>query len=316
MAVQAPSAITFSQGKFLTFITRDGTSVYIQAGEPNFAAVEAAYLALDWETMFTSLDLQGEISAFLGGDDRFAVSGSQILFKGRVIPDAAAQRIAQIYGARPDKLDAILRFIERLFKNPDQSSRTQLMTFLEHRSLPIGPNGTFYAYKAVTADYLDFHTKSFDNRVGKKNKMPRSSTNSDPKMACGSGFHMGSHEFANNFSNAGHLMITECDPEFAVSVPLDSGCEKLRMCKYKVVAEGALKLPTPFWDPDEIPLVDAAGHVLTSGALYQPVVTNEKGWEMVPHTWDPKKGFVSESGQVVPFLGTLGRSFAPVSAAA
>jgi hypothetical protein len=51
-------------------------------------------------------------------------------------------------------------------------------------------------------------------------------------------------EYASSFGNRNsHLLIVEINPSDVVSVPKDSDCQKLRTCKYKVIAEYTQKLP-------------------------------------------------------------------------
>ncbi len=50
--------------------------------------------------------------------------------------------------------------------------------------------------------------------------------------------HIGSYDYANSWSgDDGRLLLVEFDPQDAVSVPTDCDFQKLRVCKYKVVAD-------------------------------------------------------------------------------
>jgi hypothetical protein len=50
--------------------------------------------------------------------------------------------------------------------------------------------------------------------------------------------HIGSYDYANSWAgDGGKLLLVEFDPQDAVSVPDDSSFQKLRVAKYKVVAD-------------------------------------------------------------------------------
>ena len=52
------------------------------------------------------------------------------------------------------------------------------------------------------------------------------------------GLHVGSYDYANGWAGQdGRLLMVEFDPQDAVSVPTDSNFQKLRVSKYKVVAD-------------------------------------------------------------------------------
>ena len=55
---------------------------------------------------------------------------------------------------------------------------------------------------------------------------------------CSFGLHVGSYDYANGWAgDGGRLLLVEFDPQDAVSVPTDCNFQKLRVCKYKVVAD-------------------------------------------------------------------------------
>jgi hypothetical protein len=132
--------------------------------------------------------------------------------------------------------------------NPSRRAVNELYAFLEHKSMPLTPDGNFIAYKGVRDDYTDWHSGKFSNNIGDVNEMPRNSVCDDANVGCSSGFHAGSYEYAQGYGNGGHLMIVEIDPSDVVSVPLDCDCQKLRTTKYKVIAHSEKKLEKPLCD--------------------------------------------------------------------
>jgi hypothetical protein len=131
----------------------------------------------------------------------------------------------------------LVRFLGKLMANPSRRAVNELYKFLEHKNMPITPEGNFIAYKGVKSDFKDHYSGKFDNSVGQTLSMIRNRVCDDANIGCSYGFHAGSYEYAKGYSSGGgHLMRVEIDPTDVVSVPLDCDCQKLRTAKYKVVA--------------------------------------------------------------------------------
>lgn len=142
----------------------------------------------------------------------------------------------------------LVKFLDKLMSNPSRRATQELYSFLEHKSMPLTPDGNFLAYKSVREDFTDWHSGNFDNNVGNTLEMTRNSVCDDANIGCSDGFHAGSLEYARSFGHGGNLMIVEIDPADVVSVPTDCDCQKLRTCKYKVVSLFERKLEEPLCD--------------------------------------------------------------------
>mgnify|MGYP003116301325 FL=1 len=142
----------------------------------------------------------------------------------------------------------LVKFLDKLMSNPSRRATQELYSFLEHKSMPLTPDGNFLAYKSVKEDFTDWHSGKFDNNVGNTLEMTRNSVCDDANIGCSDGFHAGSLEYARSFGHGGNLMIVEIDPADVVSVPTDCDCQKLRTCKYKVVSLFERKLEEPLCD--------------------------------------------------------------------
>jgi hypothetical protein len=128
--------------------------------------------------------------------------------------------------------------------NPSRRAVNELYSFLAHKNMPITDAGTFLAYKSVRSDYTDHHTGNFNNSIGNTLQMIRNNVCDDHNQGCSVGFHAGSLEYASSFGGQDSiLLIVEIDPADVVSVPSDCNCQKLRTCKYKVVAKYDGPLP-------------------------------------------------------------------------
>ncbi len=148
-----------------------------------------------------------------------------------VISDRIFDMIKEGFDHKP-----MLRFLERLYKNPSYRAINELYNFLEHKHLPITPDGYFLAYKAVTNDFKDKHSKTFDNSIGATPEVARRQVDDNCNVGCSYGLHVGTIEYVKGFgSGDDKTIICKVDPADVVSVPLDCNEQKVRCCKYEVV---------------------------------------------------------------------------------
>ena len=90
----------------------------------------------------------------------------------------------------------------------------------------------------------DHYTGNFNNSIGNTLQMTRNNVCDDHNQGCSVGFHAGSLQYASTFGGGESiLLIVEIDPADVVSVPSDCNCQKLRTCKYTVVAKYDGPLP-------------------------------------------------------------------------
>lgn len=138
--------------------------------------------------------------------------------------------------AHPEK--TLKAFQTQCRKNPEARAVDELLDFLNHSGLPLTPRGTFLGWKSIRADYMDHHTGKVRNKPGDKPQMPRGNCDPDRARGCSSGFHVGTLDYAERFHpETSRLVICEVDPANVTSVPEDESFQKLRCCKYKVIAE-------------------------------------------------------------------------------
>lgn len=174
----------------------------------------------------------------------------RVKLNGRYIPEALSDKVLEFKDlGLPFK--PLLKFSEKILKNPSYNSRVQLYKFLEHNGHPITKDGNFIAYKKVRTDFKDCHTGRIDNSVGTTVSMNRHDVDDNPDNTCSSGLHVAAYNYAKNFSN-GHLLEVEVNPEDVVSVPNDYNGEKMRVCKYVVRAICESKLEAVLYDDDGI----------------------------------------------------------------
>lgn len=183
----------------------------------------------------------------------FRITDGVLRYQDETVADSMTERVIDMIREGFDHMP-MLRFLENLYKNPSFRAVRELYQFLQNKYLPITSDGHFLAYKAVTSDYLDKHTRSISNRVGEVVSMPRHHVDDNCGQPCGSGLHVGAIEYVRSFGSGGSdkVVICKVNPADVVSVPLDSEQQKVRCCRYEVVSEyeGEILAPVKDYDDD------------------------------------------------------------------
>ncbi len=175
-------------------------------------------------------------------EGRVSVSDNKVYLDNEELHSAEAKKLVDLLNEGATDVKRWFRFIERLHSNPSYNCRQQAYNFIAHSGMPMTQEGKLIGYKGVRDDYKDRFSGKFSNHVGAVLEMQRSGVDDNPDHGCSSGFHVGSHDYANNWAgDDGKLMVVEYCPSDIVSVPNECDYGKLRVCKYKVIAEHTLR---------------------------------------------------------------------------
>ena len=222
-------------------VSVEGKTYTINSGHPSWRQAIESLKRKDYLALKDLVSVQKAFCSFTG--DKVKVIDNQVFFNGEPINSYLSEKILS-FMEKGLPHESLIKFLERLMANPSRRAVTELYSFLRHKSLPITDDGTFLAYKSVRSDYTDHHTGDFNNSIGNTLEMTRNNVCDDHNQGCSIGFHAGSLEYASSFGGADSvLLIVEIDPADVVSVPSDCECQKLRTCKYKVVAKYDGPLP-------------------------------------------------------------------------
>ncbi len=224
----------------------NGKALTMQNTNASFDAAKKALVEERYEDLEDLFDTAKAVVSFAEGN--VVVQEGQVFYKDTPVANHVVDRIFTFMKeGLPHK--PLLRFLDKLMANPSRRATNELYTFLEHKNMPLTPDGNFLAYKSVKPDWTDHHTGKFVNTVGTTLEMVRNGVCDDASVGCSSGFHAGSLEYAKSFGGHGsRLLVVEIDPADVVSVPTDCSCQKLRTTKYKVVAEFERPLDEPLND--------------------------------------------------------------------
>ena len=219
----------------------DGISHTLNDGHLNYAAIRKAIIDRQFDKIPALVDIPKAINRYSYGNIK--IENGAIKYAGQLVHNYICDKIFS-FMKEGLPFEPLVAFLDKLMKNPSKRAVNELYSFLEHKAMPITPNGNFLAYKSVDSNWRDHHTGTFDNSIGNTLEMNRNAVCDDADVGCSFGFHAGSLEYARSFGGGAiRLLIVEIDPSDVVSIPKDSNCQKLRTCKYKVTAEYAQKLP-------------------------------------------------------------------------
>lgn len=148
---------------------------------------------------------------------------------------------------------AIVKFLERLERNPSAESRSQLFAWIKAEGLTITDDGLIVGYKGVSEDYYSISsgkepvtvttadgkseviTGHIPYPIGATVTLPRELVDSNRDAACSVGLHVGTFSYANGFGRITLLVLV--DPADVVSVPRDCNDQKVRVTKLVVARE-------------------------------------------------------------------------------
>jgi hypothetical protein len=199
------------------------------------------------EELLEVVDIEKAVATF--SDGLVEIKNGQVTYEGEVVHGSISKRILE-FMSKGLPFQPLVNFLNNLMENPSMQSQKELYDFLEHENLAITSDGHFLAYKAVRNDFKDKYRGTFDNSIGNIVTMQRAKVDDDRGRGCSNGLHAGALNYVANYGSvdAGdRIVIVKINPRDVVSVPTDCNCEKLRTCRYEVVAEYEGELIKPLY---------------------------------------------------------------------
>lgn len=214
----------------------------IKEGFPSFNDIKTVLIKNDFSedslnTAWRLSCMKKQIETFSEGNITVDYESKQITYGAFVIENSLVPRIFTMLETNKDVLP-LVKFLDKVMENPDKNIIEQLYPFLKHNDIEINNDGDIIAYRSVTLDYKDFHTRTMDNSIGSVVKMPRSMVNCNPKQTCSEGLHCAAHQYASSFGiGSNRLMKVLVNPKNVCSVPEDYDGQKMRTCEFTVLEE-------------------------------------------------------------------------------
>jgi len=187
----------------------------------------------DWETVRDVIEPKKVVLNY--GKGNVSIKGETLYWRGKEFHNAMSKRMIQMLQEGFD-IEPLVKFMDNLMDNPSHRSVQELYGFLEKNNLPITSDGHFLAYKRVREDYMDCHTGTMDNSIGKIVEMARNEVDDNSSNTCSSGLHFCSQEYLKSFGGD-RTVIVKINPRDVVSIPNDYNNSKGRACRYEVIGE-------------------------------------------------------------------------------
>ena len=227
-------------------ITVDGKARIVSRKYAESSGLIEALNNDDWTKAFELADRSTGLKAQSKGE--FQVNNGVVTRNGLPIHNVVTDRILE-FSERGIKFEPLVKFLDNVLENPSKRAIDEGYKFLEHKNLPVTEDGCFLAYKAVRADYRGKFTGKIDNSVGRVVEVKRNQVDDDFRHECSYGLHVGCLEYSGPngwyFSQGNKTVIVKVNPRDIVAVPDDHNKNKMRVCRYEVIADfqGALAEP-------------------------------------------------------------------------
>lgn len=189
-----------------------------------------------WAMLFEDA-LTNEVKAKTS--DRVTVKGNEVFVDGIAVKDdIAIALLARFREGMKDELASLLAFMDKLKENPSKLAREHLWAFMAHNDIQVLSDGDVQAWKVVRKNYLDCHSGTMDNSVGKTVTMPREDVVEDPHQTCSAGLHVCAKSYIPHFAHrTNRVVAVKVNPKDFVSIPVDYDGAKARVCRYVVTED-------------------------------------------------------------------------------
>jgi hypothetical protein len=247
----------------------DGTNHVVPTDHINYDKILKALREQDWEVLPDLLTPAQQVfkavQEFTVNDPNFSVEHGVLHYRNRPLPSDVSAKIVRMVG-EGQPLTPLLRFVEKLWRNPSNVARQEALLFFVANAMMIHDDGDFLAYKTVDRDYFDKHSRSVLNKpaslltqeeldnlplttrggvtVEVENdqtvvSMERGDVDDRRDVTCSHGLHFAAYRYAAEvfYSPGDRVVVLKIHPRDVVSIPSDYGNEKGRCCRYVVLAE-------------------------------------------------------------------------------
>lgn len=251
------TASSLTNGTLTAIIDNGAQILTARTDHPKWAEILEAYKAQNNTRLLNLMSMVAVIEEYSTG--QLVINGTGVVYKGRPCEGVDVDRIMSFMR---DGLpyQPIANYMERMRKNPSARAIEKFYPFSEHRNMPITPEGFIIAYKGVQDDYYSVtgnlktvvlqgivnEKGQILNSIGATIEVERSSVDDNYDMGCSFGLHAGSLEYAVGFSR--RVLLVMFDPADIIMVPSDCNCQKVRLCKYKVIGEYTGPMPSTYTD--------------------------------------------------------------------
>lgn len=181
--------------------------------------------------------------------ERVSVRDGKIYFDGDPQDDALTEHLVRCLNEGVKNYMPVVLFLEKLQTNQNEHSRKQLWGWLKKAGMSITTKGDIIGYKGVKSgpnntrvsrekgtaivNGEEVINQQIPYPEGATIEMPRSAVQHNPAVGCSTGLHVGTHNYARNFSR--DVLEVRVNPRDVVSVPTECDEQKMRVSRLTVV---------------------------------------------------------------------------------
>ena len=279
---------TFDDKKVVTSVLANiGSDNYTaDASHANFGLLLEDIKNDDADAFVKHYDIRKAFEDYTVGN--VTIKGGEVWYGENRLGGVVVERIFD-FMANGLPVEPILAFVNKLYLNPSSRAVNELYRFLEHKNMPITPDGNFRAYKGLDANFYSITAgkltllqgKANDagkifNGIGETVECVRHQVDDNKDNTCSYGLHAGSLEYARDFAQ-GKMVIVEINPADVVSIPSDCNGQKLRTCKYEVVEEYVAPLNSTYTEASSDFNGNTIGKVYTEDDIETDGTQDEDG---------------------------------------
>jgi hypothetical protein len=92
------------------------------------------------------------------------------------------------------------------------------------------------AYKGIRSDWLDKYSGTIKNNIGATICFERNQVDDNRENECSFGLHVGTLAYVRGYCTE-RVIRVKVNPADCISVPRDHSAQKLRVCRYEILAE-------------------------------------------------------------------------------
>lgn len=223
-------------------VVRDNQPLSIDKSHKNFAKIQAALEAGDWQNVLDFIDMKNTLTKYSNG--RVVVEEGVVTLDGEKVHGKLVDRLVNLLlEENSQALESLTNFMDKCDENPDHRVVTRIYDFMAHNDLRTDKDGYVLAYKVVKNNYLDKYTGTMDNSPGKTVLMKRNKVNPRDNETCSFGLHVAAKKYIPSYGSpslhAGGDRVVLCrvHPKDFVSIPTDYNSMKARVCEYTVLKD-------------------------------------------------------------------------------
>jgi len=167
----------------------------------------------------------------------FSIKDGELLYNNIAYDNLAIEKMINEIIENGCEALPLLRFMEKLEKNPIEQSRESVLRWMGNNGVAIDKEGNILGFKYVkkTGDncYTDCHTEKMSIKIDIPVEMPRHEVELNDAMCSASGLHVGTYDYVKTEPC---ILLVKVDPTDIVSVPKKEYA-KIRCCRYTPIKE-------------------------------------------------------------------------------